>query len=126
MNLSHERKNKTMNNIIERLEVIRKEINIVRIKELKDRYGDKINPVFFKEDGTLNNSESVKIRERKKYFAIDIGNSGAFLVEKITGEIYNIKAYGVADKNKKKKANLGTIWYIDPKELYNKRYNYLR
>ncbi len=110
----------------EKLEQIRKGIDEARTEELKQQFGKNINPAFFKEDGTLNNSESVKIRERKKYIAIDIGNSGAFLVEKVSGEIYNIKAYGVADKNKKKKSNLGTIWDVDPKELYNRRYNYLR
>ena len=52
--------------------------------------------------------------------------SGAFLVEKTTGEIYNIKAYGVPDHNKKAKANLGNITTVDPAVLHSKRYNYLR
>lgn len=65
-------------------------------------------------------------RERKKYIAIDCGTSGAFLVEKETGELYNIKAYGVPDKNKKQKADIGNIYTADPFALHSRRWNYLR
>ena len=66
------------------------------------------------------------VKERKKYFALDVGSSGAFLIEKDTGEIFNIKAYGVADTNKKAKANLGNIISADPEKVHACRYNYLR
>lgn len=65
-------------------------------------------------------------KERKKFIAIDFGNSGAFLVEKETGELFNIKGYGVADRNKKRKADIGNIFSVDPAILHGKRYNYLR
>ena len=62
---------------------------------------------------------------RKKYIALDCGGSGAFLIEKKTGEIFNIKAYGAPDKNKKLKANLGNIQSVDPGFLHARRFNYL-
>lgn len=64
--------------------------------------------------------------ERKKYIALDIGGSGAFLVDKDSGELFNIKSYGTPDKNKKQKADIGNISTVDPAILWTKRYNYLR
>lgn len=47
-----------------------------------------------------------------------------------TGEIYNIKAYGVPDRNKKKKADLGNVFNYntlnDALNLLARRYNYLK
>ena len=37
-------------------------------------------------------------KERKKYIALDRGTSGAFLVDKETGDVYAIKGYGVAGR----------------------------
>lgn len=62
----------------------------------------------------------------KKFTYIDFGSSGVFLLEHQTGELYNIKAYGQPDYNKKKKANLGNIASVDPKMLRAKRWNYLQ
>ncbi len=66
------------------------------------------------------------VKDRKKFIALDCNGSGYFLVEKETGELFNIKAYGVPDRNKKLKANLGNIATVDARFLYEKRYNYLR
>jgi len=63
---------------------------------------------------------------KNKYIYINCGTSGAFMVERETGELYNIKAYGVIDKNKKKKADIGNITTVCPIWLHSKRYNYLR
>ena len=65
-------------------------------------------------------------KEKRRYLNLDCGHSGAFLVDKFTGEIYNIKAYGVADQNKKIKADLGNINTVDVEKLHCKRWNYLR
>lgn len=62
----------------------------------------------------------------KKFVKIDIGGSGAWMVEKATGEIYNIKAYGVPDYNKKQKADIGNLDNVDPENMHNRRWNYLR
>lgn len=71
-------------------------------------------------------SERVTVTERRKFFAIDIGTSGAWLVERETGEIFNIQGYGKPDRNKKAKADIGNIKTVDPAEMLAKRYNYLR
>lgn len=34
-------------------------------------------------------------RNRKKYICLDCGGSGAMMVEKATGQVFGIKAYGV-------------------------------
>ena len=79
------------------------------------------------EKGFTNPSSNVwKAKERKKYIYLDCGNSGAFLIEKDTGEIYNIISYGQVDKNKKLKANLGTIATVDAEFLHAHRWNYLK
>lgn len=38
--------------------------------------------------------EIVSIKERSKYFAVDIGSSGKFLIDKQEFRVYSIKAYG--------------------------------
>ena len=65
-------------------------------------------------------------KEGKKFIYLDCGGSGAFLIEKETGELYNIKGYGVPDYSKKQKANIGNIGSVVPETLHNCRYNYLR
>ena len=77
-------------------------------------------------NGYTHAPDVVRWSERTKYCAIDIGSSGAWLVDKESGELFNIKAYGVADQNKKRKANLGNIYTCDVAVLHTKRYNYLR
>src|ERR1035437_6757293 len=69
--------------------------------------------------------DEVHIVERKKFNAIDIGHSGAWLVDKATGEIYNISGYGRPDYNKKK-ADIGNIFTVAARVMHGKRYNYLR
>ena len=64
--------------------------------------------------------------EKQKFVYIDIGGSGAWLVEKATGEIYNIAGYGKPDHNKKRKADLGNIYTVNPQTLWLGRHNYLR
>jgi hypothetical protein len=71
-------------------------------------------------------AEIVVAKPRTKFTAINIGGSGAWMIENETGEIYNIKGYGVPDYNKKQKANLGNVLTADPAFIYAKRYNYLR
>ena len=64
---------------------------------------------FFDDYGTMTQKYTWHLKEGKKYDKLDCGSSGYFMIEKETGEIFNIKAYGVPDKNKKVKANLGNI-----------------
>ncbi len=81
----------------------------------------------FKERGFTHTPDLVHWKDRgKKFIAVDVGGSGAWLIEKANGEIYNIKAYGVADYNKKKKADIGNIGTVDPQAMHDRRWNYLR
>ena len=81
---------------------------------------------FMSSDGTLTESYGIILKAKgRKFLYIDIGHSGAFLVEKKTGELYNIKAYGQADYNKKRKADLGNVFTADPVKVFRNRYNYL-
>lgn len=59
----------------------------------------------------LDNLRNAKtyIRIGKKYDKIDIGNSGKLMVERSTGEIFGIKAYGVIHRGHK----YGTLDTID-------------
>lgn len=89
------------------------------------------NSAFFDEIGNLTKSYTWYLRTGgKKFYKIDCGGSGKFMIEINTGEIYNIKSYGVPDYNKKLKANLGNIKDYDTQEKINylltKQYNYLR
>ena len=50
-------------------------------------------------------TERKTAKDRNKYIALDRGTSGQFLVEKATGLVWGIKAYGVPNK----RWYLGTI-----------------
>jgi len=88
------------------------------------------NNAFFDSEGNLTEGYKWHLKEGKKFYKLDCGSSGYFMIEIATGEIFNIKAYGVPDYNKKLKANLGNIKDYDTQEKINylltKRYNYLR
>ena len=104
-----------------RLNEVASELNTLeRARMLSEGWTEeKLEPIFAQ-------SYAWHWKERTKFYALDAGTSGAFLVERITGEIYNIKAYGVPDRNKKVKANLGNLFDATAETLYAKRYNYLR
>lgn len=57
----------------------------------------------------------VKIaKERKKYIALDRGGSGAFLVDKATGDVFVIKGYGVAGRRIMSITELVDFWKAAP------------
>lgn len=70
--------------------------------------------------------DTITADTRRKFVVIDIGTSGAYMVERATGELFNIKGYGVPDRNKKRKADLGNVTTANGAELLKRRYNYLR
>ena len=60
---------------------------------------------------------------RQKYLALDEGNSGAWLVDRATGDVWRIKSkYGVPDKRKR----LGHIDTVTGEELHRHRWWYQR
>jgi hypothetical protein len=76
--------------------------------------------------GYIHSPDFWHIKERSKFDALDCGDSGAFLVEKATGELFNISGYGRPDYNKKRKADLGNVLTVDAEALHARRWNYLR
>ena len=75
------------------------ELNKLQAAELK-RQGY-TNNCFFNEDGSLTEYQSYKAKiTGKKYFHVNVGGSGKYLVDKTTGEIWGIKAYGVRNVGK--------------------------
>jgi hypothetical protein len=97
------------------VEAFASRLNEIEHREYFKRYPDSKHP-----------ADTVAVKEKQKFIYINIGTSGAWLVEKATGEIFNIKAYGVPDHNKKAKANLGNVRTADPEIVWRGRYNYLR
>lgn len=125
--------------MMEKIKEVVKGLNICECERLKEQ--GFTNECFFNNgvwtSENLTEEYTFKILEKKKYFYINCGSCGVFMVEKDTGEIYNIKGYGTADKNKKIKADLGNIKdYVFEdnnflniekiKFLHSKRWNYLR
>ena len=80
--------------------------------------------------GSQHKPETVVWKEGAKYVRIDFqgpaSGSGAWMVERATGEIFNIMGYGKIDKNKKQKADIGNVHTVDPERMHKLRYNYLR
>lgn len=125
--------------MIEKVKVLVEALNQLEAEKLrKDGY---TNSAFFNQDGSLTEQYKVHFKEKQKYFYIDFGSSGVFMIAKeeikgqnksITfnfpiGSIFNIKGYGTPDFNKKLKSDLGNINTItDIKALFDKRWNYLR
>jgi hypothetical protein len=62
-------------------------------------------------------------KERRRFIALDTGDSGRFLLDKVSGEIYSIKAYGVPNRR------LGTIDELiadyegGARDMYGRRVN---
>ena len=118
--------------MINKLNEVVKGLNILEAERLKKQGYN--NDCFFNSDGTTTKEYSYYIKEGKKYFKLNCGYSGVFMVD-LEGEIYNIKGYGVADKKKKIKSNLGNInnYFVDGvinigrlRILSSSRYNYTR
>jgi hypothetical protein len=125
--------------MITKIRALVEELNQLEAEKLKKE--GYINSAFFNQDGSLTDNYKVSFKEKQKYFYIDFGSSGVFMISKeeikgqnksITfnfpiGSIFNIKGYGTPDFNKKLKSDLGNINTItDIKALHNKRWNYLK
>lgn len=86
------------------------------------------NECFFNKDGSLTNEYTIKLLEKQKYFYINFGTSGAFMVAKENikgyplGSVFNIKGFGTPNFNKW----YGTIFNLDIEKLHSLRYDYRR
>jgi hypothetical protein len=70
----------------EKLKLFAEVLESAQIKHLKDNHLDC--------QANINNAH-VSIKPGNKYTKIDVGNSGKYMVENSTGNIFGIKAYGV-------------------------------
>jgi hypothetical protein len=61
------------------------------LETLNKKYPDNLDkwPDFWEKDA------QVTIKDGQKYIKADVGQSGKYMIEKETGDIYGIKAYGV-------------------------------
>lgn len=120
--------------IAEDFKTILEGLNKLQSEELK-RQGY-TNECFFNSDGSLNKEQEYHLKEKKKYFYIDCGTSGVFMVAKEEihtqdknrtyhfpiGSIFNIKGYGTPNFLKM----IGNIKDIDINKLFSLRWNYKR
>ena len=103
-----------------RLKEVVQELNVFEAERLRaDGY---TNSCFFNPDGSLTKDYSIKYLIKKKWAYINFGTSGAFMVKKDDGNIFNIDGYGVPNLAKFR----GNIDTIDINELHKNRYYYLR
>ena len=94
----------------------------------KDGY---TNECFFNKNGSLTDNYEITLKEKQKYFYIDFGTSGGFMIAKEQiktkhygiyekGSIFNIKGYGTPNFLK----YYGLIFEIDIKKLHSLRFDY--
>lgn len=70
----------------------------------------------------FDTSERKHAHDGPKYIRLDTGTSGAFMVERSTGNVYCIKGYGVIDRKKL----VGNVTTLTGTELARKRFWRLR
>jgi len=86
------------------------------------------NECFFNSNGSLTEQQKITLKEKQKYFYIDFGTSGAFMISKEeikgypVGSVFNIKGYGTPNFNKW----YGVIFELDTKKLHSLRFDYRR
>jgi len=102
----------------EKINIIVEQLNVLEAERLKQE--GYTNSCFFNADGTITDNYKITIKEKQKYIYIDFGQSGGFMVEKATGNIFNIKGYGTPNFAKFR----GNIKDIDIKILHSKRWDY--
>jgi hypothetical protein len=106
------------------LDAICIQLSILSEAECKQRGWTLVTRYYWKERSKFVAIDSTVLNESAQLVK-DTEGSGYWLVEKSTGEIYNIKGYGVPDHNKKLKSNIGNIYTVDAARLFAMRHNYL-
>lgn len=112
------------------LMIVKEKLNYYESERLRQE--GYTNECFFNSNGSLTDSHKITLKEKKKYFYLDFGTSGAFMVLKEDiktkyyefkkGNVFNIKAYGTPNFNK----CYGVIFDLDIKKLHSLRYDYRR
>jgi hypothetical protein len=120
-----------MENTAENFKPILEGLNKLQSEELK-RQGY-TNECFFNPNGSLTKEQEYTLKEKAKYFYLDCGGSGVFMIAKEDiktkeglifpiGSIFNIKGYGTPNFKKM----IGNIQDIDINKLFSLRWNYKR
>ena len=117
-------------NLKDFLSVVVEKLNYLESNRLRqDGY---TNFAFFNEDGSLTDNYKITLKEKEKYFYIDFGTSGAFMISKepITpkhylsafpvGSVFNIKGYGTPNFRK----YYGEVFNLNVELLHKLRYDY--
>ncbi len=111
-----------------------KDFLIIAVEKLNYYEGERLrqegytNECFFNSDGSLTEQQKITLKEKKKYFYIDFGTSGAFMVSKEiikgypAGSVFNIKGYGTPNFSK----YYGLITGININKLHSLRHDYRR
>lgn len=63
-------------------------------------------------------ADAVTLKERRDFFALDIGSSGAFMVRKADGAVFGIKGYGSPDYRK----GIGYAYHLKGADLLTYRH----
>ena len=102
----------------DRIKQIIDELNEAEVKHLTHQ--GYTGPMFL-ENGRPTEAYLVTSVTKKKYINIDFGTSGAFMVEKATGDIFNIKGYGQINRKKHR----GNIFdpALDTQKLHAERWS---
>jgi len=78
-----------------------KSANLTALERLRDQLEDAHSTEYRKQyPGSPVAPDSVTLKERRDFFALDIGGSGAFMVRKSDGAIFGIRGYGSPDYRK--------------------------
>jgi len=91
-------------------------LNICEAERLREQ--GCINECFFDNTGNLTENYTYHIKEKKKYYYLDVGGSGKFMICKESGNIFGIKSYGSPNKNK----CFGNFKTISGADLHQKRF----
>lgn len=92
-------------------------LDIVHLERLALELDD-IEAAEWTRKGYTHQRDTVKVHERRDFFAIDIGTSGAFMVRKADGAVFGIKGYGTPDYRK----GIGFIHELDGATVHAHRW----
>ena len=91
------------------------------IQELTQRLCDEIDAadaIRWLREGYTRQRDTAHIRERRDFWAIDIGASGAFMVRKSDGAVFGIKGYGTPNYRK----GIGFVQDLNGQEVLSYRW----
>ena len=69
-------------------------------------------------EGYTHERDKCSLRERRDFWALDIGTSGAFMIRKADGAVFGIKGYGSPDYRK----GIGYVESLDGHTVHRHRF----